>query len=388
MSSQEPANRVDAASGKKIYTLDRTGAEQDDGCGAYYFWNRVYRNPALGIKAGIVPRRESIYLQIGRESHEDLAMVAEMDDIRPQTIRDRVAEITSTLTDEDRIDQPMMEVLYRRLGWLSAFALYIEPELRERYETLHIEDEIILDREPLWVPVTPDRVMRDRKDGKLVYWEWKSTKSTGHAWTHSWQYAIQLHIGMAAIGEELKESVKYAQVVGLYKGYDSQADGGLNHTYVWGWRNTVTQEWTHEYAKSRGGSWERAPVWEFPGGIVTWVQKCGPDVAKAQFPMSPPVTLNSHMLERWVQRKTTRAKEVDIFGDTCQDDEKLRNHIFPAKTRMCRPAFGDACPYIGPCWNAVNGLDPMRTGDFIARVPHHEIEVLALEEKERQGVRL
>jgi hypothetical protein len=377
---------VELAKDKKILLLHRSGGELDDDCGMAYFWNQVYANEAAGVQAGIVPKKEAIYLQVGRETHEDLAMIAEMEDISPEALRTRCAELTATLTDEDRLDRAMMEVLYRRLGWLVAFALFVEPDLRRDFETVYLEDELILDRTPLWVPVTPDRVLRDRKDGRLVYWEWKSTMTTGFKWTNSWPYAIQLHIGMKAIEEELGEAVKYSQIIGLYKGYESQADHALNHAYVWAYRNTGTGEWTHDYQKGRGASWERAPVWEYPGGIVSWVERLGKEVAQGMFPRSPQVHLNEMMLDGWVRRKTARMEAIDKVRATSQWDRNVREVTFEQRSKRCRPAFGDACPYLGLCWNASMNDRPMASGLYQPRVPHHEVEQLWLEERKRGEV--
>jgi hypothetical protein len=48
-----------------------------------------------------------------------------------------------------------MELLYRRLGWMNAFALFIEPGIRRLYLTIPMDEEITLDRAPLSVKVRP-----------------------------------------------------------------------------------------------------------------------------------------------------------------------------------------------------------------------------------------
>lgn len=358
---------------KLIYLVDRSGVETDDTCGMKYWWNR------LEGKKGIVRKEEEFYFLIGRETHEDLAHIAQAEDISPSALSAMVDEIIGDLNEEDRSKQKEMEVLYRRLGWMVAFALYVEPRIRARYETIQIEGELILDRSPLWVAVTPDRVLRDRGDGALVYKEYKTTISASQKWANSWPYQIQPHIGMKAIEEELKQKVRFTQIVGLMKG--DIRDGKLRHPYVWAWRNSETGHWTHDYNQARSSAWESCPVWLYPGGIVEWVERCGEEVGQAQFPHSAPVFLNERMLSDWFERVLHRQEEIEAVREACQNEWEWRIRYFPQRTSKCRPAWGEACPYLEPCWIATIGEQPLESGLFKERVPHHEAEII-LEEKE------
>lgn len=360
---------------KIIYLEDRSGAETDDQCGMKYWLNRK-AGPA---KIGIVPVKESLALTIGRESHYDLWNIAMREDISEGALKEIVADLTALLTEDDRRDQKQMELLWRRLGWLVAFALYIEPEIRAKYETVQVEHELILDRDPLWVAVTPDRVLKNRLNGTLEYREYKTTIASNQKWMHSWFYAIQLHLGLAAVSEEIGEPVKFAQIMGLMKGYESSADHRLTHPYVWAYFNHQKNTWETEYAKSRGNDWIPMPVWEFEGGIVEWVKRLGPDIARQQFPHSPPVFLNERMLAEWVTRRTARQRTISCIEETCRHSETLRAIYFERRTRNCRPPFGDPCDYLHACWNAEVDADPMRCGLYQVREPHHEVEIVGVE---------
>lgn len=357
---------------KIIYLADRSGCETDDDCGYSYWLNRK----AGPGRKGIVQAVESIYLAIGRESHEDLHAIAEIEDLSPLSIDTRISEITESLTEEDKKDQKTMEILYRRLGWFAAFALFIEPKLREEFDTISVEDELILDRSPLWVAVTPDRVLRSKKSGKLIYQEYKSTITASNKWTSSWPFAIQLHLGMKAIEEELKEPIGFSRVVGLMKGDYYGTRHNLTHPYVWAYQNSRTGEWTHEYSKSRSPEWNPAPVWDYPGGVVGWVQLLGEDIAKGQFPMSQPIFLNERMLDQWVTSRTWREAEIAAVSEECYENPLIRARYFRRETKRCRPGFGDQCQYLSACWNASVSDDPIRSGLYVERTPHHMVEVL------------
>jgi hypothetical protein len=351
----------------EVYYEDRSGAETDDKCGMAYFWSRLYGS------RGISPRVEAAALRVGGDTHEDLAFVATQpeEQLTPESLNQQVNLILSDTSFMNNLNREQMEVLYRRLGWLVAFALYMEPRIRKDYETISIEKELILDRYPLWVGVTPDRVLRHREGGFLRYLEYKTTISASQKWVASWSYAIQLHLGIAAVQEEIEEKVKFAQIMGLIKG--DHRGGKLSHPYVWGWRRG--DQWEHEYAKARSAGWEPAPVWEYPGGIVEWVMRLGAEEASQQFPHSYPVTLNEKMLEEWVARRTYRQKVIALVADDCQNDLDQRNLYFEKRTRSCRPAFGDACPFLLACWNAAAEANPLATGDYVEREPHHDIEL-------------
>ncbi len=360
---------------KLVFYTDRSAASTDQTCGYKYWLSRKE-----GVR-GIVPKLEPFYFKIGRETHEDMHTLALLDsrDLREEALKEMVQAIIAPLTAEDYEDVPKMEILWRRLGWMVAWALYIEPRIRERYNTIQTEMEIILDRDPLWVGVTPDRVLEAKADGHLEYLEYKTALRADKKWLDSWLYKIQLHLGIAAVQEELGKKVEFAQICGLMKGSLNYKTNRLMHPYVWAYYNSSSTEWTHDYAKARSAAWEAAPVWDFKGGIVEWVKRCGYEVASDQFPRSAPVFLNERILNGWVMRRTHRERVIRAVQDECRTNMTARELYFPRNEDACRPPFGDACPYLIACWNATISQDPSRYLDFEPRQPHHEIE-LAIED--------
>jgi len=371
-------------SSEKIYITDRSAAETDDTCGWKFYLNRIEG----GI--GVVPAEDPIYFKIGRETHEDLAKIAEMPDISAAAIDGVVGGILNQGWLNDKDDVSKLELTYRRVGWLTAFALFIEPQIRAKYNNVHIEKEIILDRTPLWVACTPDRLLEDKESGALCYKEWKSVKYANAAWVAHWQYAIQLHIGIKAAMEELNRPIAFGQVMGLVKGQASK-DGHLSHPYVWGYHNEKKDQWSCSWDDGKKSGWALTPVWKYPFGVVSWVKKvCGPEVAKAQFPHSAPVFLNERMLDGWVEARTHRETRIEFFKSAINDAEvllsddersKLRNTFFPKRLAQCRPQIGSPCEYLMACWNAETASDPCGKGVYVPRVPHHEVEIISKREK-------
>lgn len=356
----------------KFYT-DRSAAELDDKCGMAFFWNRLYG------KRGIVPKKDALALRIGAETHEDLAKIAMMRDISADALKDMVADLMSGLSDDDRLNQPYMELLYRRMGWFVGFAMFIEPLLRDEYVDLGVEKELILDRDPLFIGVTPDRVLQNRQDKSITYLEYKTTKTCTTGWLLGWNYRPQLHLGMAAIGEELGQPVKFARIMALQKGHYSHADHRLLHPYVWAWYNHEQNRWTHSYEEARSKDWARMPVWEFPGGIVEWVSKCGPEVAKDQFPFTQPIFFNKSLLDGWVARRLNRERRIHPIVEVSQKNIHVRRIHFEMRTAQCMPPYGEACPFIQACYNSTVNENPFIHGEYIERTPHHDVEIIGVE---------
>ena len=352
---------------------DRSAAETDDRCGMKFWWNRVAEG------GGIVPVAQPEALAVGIAIHDDMALLGEMEDISPTALQNVVQGHLMGLTESERLDQKRMEILYRRLGWFVAWGLFKEPGIRHDWENVAIEKELILERPPLWIQVTPDRLLRNRHNGMIKYMEYKSCLSAGKKWLDSWRYQIQIHTSLKAVQEELGDKIRYAVVVGLLKGSYSYSDNRLTHPYVWGYYNESTHQWTHDYDKARGMAWTPMPVWEYPGGLVEWVQKCGSEVAAQQFPTSAPITLDERMLDQWVRRRIAREQQIALVKDACLKSSDMRDIYFEARTSQCRPAFGEACPYVRLCWNAEAQRNPLGAGDFVKRVPHHDLEAIGVE---------
>jgi hypothetical protein len=362
-----------AVESKPIYLTDRSGAELDDKCGMAFFWNR------LAEDGGIVPVNQAEALEVGSQIHEDMELIAELEDLTPTSIGDIVQGVLNEITPDKRANQHQMEILYRRLGWFIAWALFKEGDIRKRWQNIGIEKELILDRTPLWVQVKPDRLLKEREGSLTKYMEYKTTISANQKWIDSWRYAIQIHTSMKAVQEESGQPLSYSTVTGLLKGYYSNADHRLIHPYVWAYYNESSKEWTHSYEQGRSAAWSPRPVWEYGPGLVEWVQRLGPEVAHAQFPTTPPITLNERMLESWIKRRLVREQQIRMVKEIALKNEEIRDIYFEARTNRCKPGFGDACPYLSLCWNADRGRNPLATGDFTKRIPHHDLEAIGVE---------
>lgn len=326
-----------------------------------YWWYK------LANGGGIVPATEAQYFLDGRFLHDDLSMFAE---------GRGVGEILALMPTEEiltRGDQLEMEGHWRRMGWVTLFGELIWPYLMEHFEVVKYEWEIILQRDPLWIAIKPDLILRNKKTGKLIYIEYKTTATIQSGFATHWPYASQLHLGMKAVEEELGEKVDYAQVIGFYKG--RYGYGRLQNRLVWGYFNDTTQQWSGEYQRATG--WRPRPVWEYDPGVQGWVSGVLSDQQRRElFVWSEPVYLDDRQLIHIVERRKYRQEEIERVKGVCGEDEILRNIHFEKRTTECKPIWGSECPYLACCFNKSVGDNPLKSGLFVPRTPHHEVELV------------
>lgn len=331
-----------------ILLTSKSSIETDWSCGMKYWWHKLEGGN------GIRPVVEENYFVEGRELHADL---------EPYARGAGVDEVVELLPKIESVapDQLALEKLARRIGWVVAFGHWIEPILRLDSEEVTCEDRIVLERDPLWVECRPDRVQRGKGAG-LRYREWKSTATTRQEWVQSWAFSPQLHLGLAALEEELKEKVDFASVLGFYKGFEK--GGKLLHPYTWAYRSPQGT-WSPSYTYG----WEKVGVWEYPGGVREWVEKCGPTVAQECFIWSAPCFKDDRVVESLVRARTARMIEIEAVKELAQHDDSIRETHFEQRFNECRPPYGSACQFLAACHNASVHANPTGSGIYLHRDP-------------------
>lgn len=351
----------------RIFLTDRTSIETDWACGMRRWW----RNEFGGT--GIVPATAASALTEGADLHEWLARVAVTSDPR---------EIVRALPPAPVGDQVALEVWCRLVGWVTAFALFVEPRLREDYDTVQVEGELVYQADPLWIACTPDRVLRRKRApeaGKLVYLEYKSTGAFNTAsWCEYWPHAVQLHTGLAALAQEHgPDAIAWAQVQGFTKG--TWREGKLRHPYTYAYTNG--SDWTAAWTRG----WDLASVSEYPGGPAAWAEHLGAGMAAEVLPLTRAVFLDERIVARVVAERTERERLVAAVRDQAATDPDFRARVFPMNLAACRPMIGAPCAYQACCWNASVEADPLASGAFVPRVPHHDIEGVVKAARREEG---
>lgn len=347
---------------KRIYMTEFNAAETDSTCGMRYWNNQIEAGK------GVIHMNEVLLTLQQQALHLDLRTLASMKDIRPGAIEEKVQDVLSQIPKDDKSDLRKLELLYRRLGWFVGFALFVEPRLRTLYETLDVDSEILLDADPLVVVVRPDRILKSRSTGEIIYREYAPMPPDyfNKNWLNAWTYNPRLHVGMAAAEQVLTSVITYGQMFGFSEGYISTIDGRLCHPYVWSYHNIVTDEWSHHVRS--GEEWKSAPVWEQPRSLIDWVQELGTTVADKVFCLSQPVKLERNLVDEWTARRIHREREIHVQRDTCQINLFKRSIHFPKHMTQCVTREGKSCQYTALCWNHNVQLNPIESKLYIPNV--------------------
>lgn len=332
---------------------DRSAMETDWKCPRRLYWNRFYG------EQGIVPGWEEEALTDGIDIHADFAEVAEG---APQPDLPPPHEDTDENGVLLAVPIEKWERWARRVGVEQVYRSIIFPEWFEKhYEVIAIEKEMVLEYEDLWVAFTPDLILRSRTDGRLVNIDFKSVGRITREWAESWPFAVQLHLNAMGIEQEYGGKVSHSLVVGVDKGYRS--DGKLRHPYTWAYTKDGS-----EYSREWKRDWSLAPIWERGDratpliAVREWALELGPETAKALFPVSAPIVPDPGLTKAVLAQTAKRMREM---GRGRED--------FPQHFSQCRPSFGAACPYLQCCHNADVGRDPIGSGLFKIRIPHHDV---------------
>ena len=347
-------------SNRVSFLTDLNEYETDMACGMKLWYTKCEGG------YGVVPKESVLANRVLHETHNDLRNVAEMEDLSVAAIQDGVGAVLDGLTEDDKKNVKMMEVLYRRLGWFAAWALFIEPKLREVYDNVPIDPWVYLDRDPLWVTVEPDRVLRNRSTKEVVYWEYIPTTVLTRKWLETWEKQPRPQVGMAAVREHHRMVVNYAQIRALAKGFIDYK-GKLIHPYVYGKFNKNTGEFVKTSYTGTMVGFEEKPIWEYKNGIVQWVLACGEETAHAQFSCGPRIDPEPQILVDWVAQRLNRERTINAHRDICQTNRHLRSINFVKNPGTCNPLYGDECQYKDLCYDKSYG-DVSKNDGFVPTI--------------------
>ena len=343
------------------FLTDRTSIETDWTCPRKRWW-MLHEGGQ-----GIVPASMPDALRDGIAVHEALASLLSG---TPLSLPPMPTEPETT--------QKQLEAWARQVGWLVAFTEWVVPEwITPFYDIVAVEQEMVLERPEIWVAFTADVILRQKAEPKkLVVWDFKSVGWLTKEWAESWPFAVQVHVNLIGVEEELNEPVSHGLIVGLSKG--SEREGKLRHPYVWAYSDGT--QWSSEWKKG----WALRPTWEYGSGgaegVREWVLSLGREAGLAQFPLSMPIVADRGLVEELIEARIQREFDVREALELVNDDDpelarSIFSTTFPQHFKSCRPAVGAGCDYLHACHNAEIGADPLGSGLFKVRIPHHEIEL-------------
>lgn len=362
----------------------------DDHCQMARYYEYHYQG------TGIVPVAPSLNTSIGIAVHdmlaEELARTETRDDIdtvwteRFVKWSERIYKVCELRRETQHTKNEaawLASVL--AYGWWTQFAAWFA----ERFEIIAIEREyaLVLDDGRIVIQVKPDLVLRDRQTGKLCIMDFKSMSSFKEQTTpQSFAESVQIALMTAAVEAAHGEPVEQFWIAGMVKGSKQvfEKDGNktaeprfYSHLCYAKVPQPPFKEWDF-----KGFWYNKTPIWEFdpsPINFVRLLQEKRPDILHESFPMMGPFQRQTHMIpqalrgivggeNRWINALWALSEANPESFNVVLDETFSRSY------GNCTSFFGDSCPFVRLCYALPGHEDPIGSGFYRQRRPHHEPE--------------
>jgi hypothetical protein len=352
---------------------DRSRVSLDWKCRRARYWGNEYKG------LGVVPMRRALYFDVGDVAHKGAAALAMGEDLE-ETCHDVVEgfrhQTRLTLEGEKLEEQACLVE-----GMLRGLHRQVLPGLLAEHTPLLVENEFLHRHDGCVQGVKPDLLTERQADRTIWYWEWKTTGSVGESWANQWPKAIQLHTTALAAGQHLGREVRGVIVQGIYKGYVKE--GKQTSIFCYGYTRPGNLGGAETLYEWKPGA-RRVPVWQMPGGIKAWIDNMPAEVLANQFVQAPPVFLQTRLVAAYQRQTAMREKEIVRAGgflDGAPDEDRqiLLDRHFPQNFNECAPAIGAPCAWADCCFNPHVAEDPIASGIYNWREPHHSTDAKGLQ---------
>lgn len=356
--------------------FSRSARETDDTCPRRRYWETVHGG------RGLSPASDARELLLGSAVHFLLAYTwSEVKNLQEmegwqyagETLEGTYTEALSALhascEEWPRLsaqDQWLVQCLFR------AYVVHVLPRYLAEWDVLYVEQELRLTRGELILLCQPDVILRNRRTGRVRYLEYKTTKLLTGAYIESWRFSPQLAAGKAAALETLGLQIDEA-VMGFFdKGSESHKGDYWNSPFTSYWEKGEERSAKRpQYFKG----WSRfTPSERFT--VDAWVDQLPVEIVLGQMPESMPVEVDDRLVEAWLDESFGREA---IIASSARYPTSFRDAgDFPHRFKQCRPVIGRICPFLDLCWNPTLEADPLASGLYVPRTPHHRAEREAL----------
>jgi hypothetical protein len=291
----------------------------------------------------------------------------------------------------------LLEGLVRAWGRVRLKAVLAE------YDIVDVEREVEWEMAPgIIVMLRMDLVLRRKRDKLLFVKDYKTVGTLYDDWAKKFEHDTQLLCYTLAAESIYKEPIGGLLMEGLIKGRRAKEKAvtspfhGLmiqQSPLCYAYKVPVAKGHNHfvyERGWSRGA--EKVPVWEMPGGIEHWLATEWSDLdCQELFVPLPAIKPVRRDAERWLAQMTHQedmvqsdvsyveerrveweAQQTDDAWDAYQD---ALNTYFPQNQNHChRYSFNHPCPNEQMCFTEEVETDPIGSGLYQVRVPHHSTE--------------
>lgn len=190
---------------------------------------------------------------------------------------------------------------------------------------------------------------------------------------------------------EKSEGGRKVQRSPLVRGYQRMNAPVLNDPGDLGWK----RNWQDEDGKERRldyRTWKAFEVWKQPGGVKAWVELLAETAIQPEagncletlFVTPVPYFRNEDDLRDWYESTVHQEKRVaegiaevkaavEQYGWASMQVRSLMNRNFPKHRRSCD--WPSPCQFIGLCYGSNVAENPVESGMYMPRVPHHAMEL-------------
>lgn len=345
--------------------IERDRIEADWTCPRKRYWSTEYEG------RGIAPASTSIEFALDSAIANAIGRFFRDED--PYT---RLSQDLDHLPVASGIER--QEYLGLGLGLVHGYLKRIWPRWAQQYKVLGAEVECTLPipGAEVEIMVRPDLVVEDNETGAIYYIEYKTSGAKGKPFIARWSQQAQIHVGVAALERKLQRPVAGVIIQGLLKGYAQRGTRYSPFCYVYSYAGrpgiSSSDEICYEYHRG----YERRPVWDLEGGIDWIIRDMPDDVLYRQFPATPPIAVRQNIIENFLKQQRFREAAIDLweYRKESADAPDMFEEIFPQHFTQCDPAVGHPCPFKDACFNPSVRRDPIGSGLYTWRVPHHEPE--------------
>jgi len=269
----------------------------------------------------------------------------------------------------------------------------------------------------------PDLLVEDKVSGEVGNLDFKTSGDClAVNFPDQFEDNVQLVLGSLGAEKRLGREISHCYILGLNKGWRVKSklpeDFGRVKTgprkqesvFCYAWKREANPpnwaedwRWSFEYEEVhaatgemkrhtlKGKGYDKAPIWtlqaaamEGMSALEYWVEWLPEDVVAGEFRLLGPIPMPRHLgkdvleaITHEERRNRERLWEVyeaiEAHGWTSAEVQSALNQHFPQSWDCKR--YGGHCPMLKICKRDVGWEDPIGSGDYILRRPHHQPEV-------------
>ena len=259
-------------------------------------------------------------------------------------------------------------------GLTEAYATRIWPQWLQYSRLVATEAECTIALSPDVIYMArPDAVVERLSDHTFWYIQDKTTSQNPQNFVSGWDKSAELHATALAIQHTLGIEISGAYVQGWCKGYLKNNTLYSPLAYCWLKPQQPGIGKAQPSFEYRTG-WPRVPVTELD--VQAWVKSLPEPLIQEQFPVTAPIMIRHDLAKTYLAQLLRRELGLKLWRDDCRMSEEERRGKFPQHFNQCDEwsKYKRKCSWHDCCWAPTIARDPVASGLYLRRTPHHEPE--------------